>query len=412
MLATARSLHGDAASLQTASRSAFARVSTRTIAAMTSNDDLSRPPSRWPWIAAIWGGIGLFDGTQTVLSMQSMGMHHAWTRLFVFEMLCWAPWAFATPWVMQLATRRPLSLRHRDLARNVGLHALAWFALSMGAEAWAAVFDHVLNPWTPDATPPSVQVLFVARARGELLASLFIYYCILMAGHALDSRDRLARERAVAAELAEQLAQARLDALRHQIAPHFLFNALNAISGMVREQRSARAVETIALISEFLRHSLHDGGPQEVALDEELRFAAMYLDIQKMRFEDRLSARVGVAPGLGGAMVPRLILQPLVENAIKHGIAMRVQPGAVEIAASRTSTDLVLEIYNDGPAIAAGDADGPAAPALPRTGSIGLANVRNRLQGLYGAQAALEVANVDGRGVRVTVRLPWREVAA
>src|ERR1700742_1820777 len=96
--ATARSLHGGAASLQAASRSAFARGAARTIAAMTSNDDLSRPPSRWPWIAAIWGGIGLFDGTQTVLSMQSMGMHHAWTRLFLFEMLCWVPWALATPW--------------------------------------------------------------------------------------------------------------------------------------------------------------------------------------------------------------------------------------------------------------------------------------------------------------------------
>jgi LytS/YehU family sensor histidine kinase len=182
---------------------------------------------------------------------------------------------------------------------------------------------------------------------------------------------------------------------------------------MVRERRPEHAVHTIALVSEFLRHSLHDGGAQEVALDEELRFATMYLDIQKMRFEDRLAARIGVAPELGRAMVPRLILQPLVENAIKHGIAMRVRPGAVEIAASRTPSALVLEIYNDGPAIAANDADGPAAAvASPRTGSIGLANVRNRLHGLYGSDAALDVANVAGRGVMVTIRLPWREAAA
>ncbi len=379
---------------------------------MTSNDDPSRPPSRWPWIAAIWGGIGLFDGTQTVLSMQAMHMHHAWAKLFLFEILCWVPWALATPGVMRLGTRRPLGPRRHGLARNLACHAAAWFALTVVAMAWGALFEHGLDPWAPDAHAGSFLSLFESRTRGELLPSLFVYYCILMAGHALDSRDKLARERAVAAELAEQLAQARLDALRHQIAPHFLFNALNAISGMVREQRPARAVETIALISEFLRHSLHDGGPQEVALDEELRFATMYLDIQKMRFEDRLAARVGVAPELGRAMVPRLILQPLVENAIKHGIAMRVQPGAVEIAASRTSTDLVLEIYNDGPAIAAGDADGLATPALPRTGSIGLANVRNRLHGLYGPGAALAVANVDGRGVRVTISQPWREAMA
>jgi two-component sensor histidine kinase len=378
---------------------------------MTSKDS-SRTPSRWLWIAAIWGGIGLFDGTQTVLSMQAMHMHHAWSRLFLFEILCWVPWALATPWVMRLVTHRPLGLRNRQLARNAALHVLAWFALSVVAVAWAALFEHGLDPWTPDERAGSFQALFDSRARGELLPSLFIYYCIVMAGYALDSRDKLARERAIAAELAEQLAQARLDALRHQIAPHFLFNVLNSVSGMVRDERPAQAVETIARVSEFLRHSLHDGGAQEVALAEELHFAVLYLDIQKVRFEDRLAARIGVAPELGRAMVPRLILQPLVENAVKHGIAMRVQPGAVEIAASRTPTALVLEVYNDGPAIAANDADRHAASALPRTGSIGLANVRNRLRGLYGDDAALIVANVDGRGVRVTIRLPWREAAA
>ena len=377
---------------------------------MTSNHS-SRAPSRWLWTAAIWGGIGLFDGTQTVLSMQAMHMHHAWAKLFLFEILCWVPWALATPGVMRLGTRRPLGPRRRGLARNLACHAAAWFALTVVAMAWGALFEHGLDPWAPDAHAGSFLSLFESRARGELLPSLFVYYCILMAGHALDSRDKLARERAVAAELAEQLAQARLDALRHQIAPHFLFNALNSVSGMVRDARPAQAVATIAQVSEFLRHSLHDGGAQEVALDEELHFVALYLDIQKTRFEDRLAAHIGVAPELGRAMVPRLILQPLVENAIKHGIACRVQPGAVEIAASRTQDALVLEVYNDGPAIAANDA-GPAAADAPHTGSIGLANVRNRLRGLYGPQAALDVANVDGLGVRVTVRLPWREAAA
>ena len=378
---------------------------------MTPNDS-PRAPSRWLWIAAIWGGIGLFDGTQTVLSMQAMNMHHAWSRLFLFELLCWVPWALATPWVMRLVAHRPLGLRSRHLGRNAALHVVAWFALSMSAVAWAALFEHGLDPWAPDSHAASFQALFDARARGELLASLFIYYCIVMAGYALDSRDSLARERAAAAELAEQLAQARLDALRHQIAPHFLFNVLHAVSGMVRDERPAQAVETIARVSEFLRHSLHDGGAQEVPLDEELHFAGLYLDIQKARFEDRLAARIGVAPELGRAMVPRLILQPLVENAIKHGIARRVQPGTVEIAASRTPDALVLEVYNDGPAIAAGDVARPAAADAPRTGSIGLANVRNRLRGLYGPLAALDVANVPDRGVRVTVRLPWREAVA
>ena len=375
--------------------------------------DLRRSPSRWLWIAGIWAGIGLVAATQTVVSMRSMGMHHAWVRLFVFELLQWLPWALATPLVTQLAVRRPLAPRRAGIAAALGLHVAAWLGLSVAASLWVALSERALDPWIPDFQTAPVHVLFVHRMHDQWLSTLFIYYCIVMAGHALHSRDRLARERAVAAELAEQLAQARLDALRHQIAPHFLFNALNAIAGLVREQCPAQAVETIAQVSEFLRHSLHDGGAQEVALAEELRYATLYLDIQKTRFEDRLAARIGVAPELGRAMVPRLILQPLVENAIEHGIARRVQPGAVEIAASRTAGALVLEIYNDGPAIAANDAGGPAAAvALPRTGSIGLANVRNRLQGLYGGDATLDIANVDGRGVKVTIQLPWREAAS
>jgi two-component system LytT family sensor kinase len=378
---------------------------------MTSDDSAQTPP-RWLWIAAIWGGVGLFDATQTVISMRAMGMHHAWVRAFVFEALGWLPWALATPLVMRLGVRHALDPRRPGFAAAVGRHGLAWLVLIGVSAAWRAVSEHALNPWTPDVAPASIRTLFLEHAHYQLLTSLFVYYCILMAGHVLESRGRLARERASAAELAEQLAQARLDALRHQIAPHFLFNALNAISGLVREERGPLAVETIALVSEFLRHSLHECGGQEVPLDEELRFASMYLDIQKIRFEDRLSSRIVVAPGLGRAIVPSLILQPLVENAIKHGIAMRVQPGAVEIAISRAPGALVLEVYNDGPAIATQDAPGPAAREPPRAGSIGLANVRNRLQGLYGADGALDIANVEGRGVRVTVRLPWREAKA
>jgi sensor histidine kinase YesM len=377
-----------------------------------TTDTSRRLAPRWLRIAGLWAGIGLFDATQTVISMRAMGMHHAWVRAFVFEVLQWLPWALATPLVMRLGLRHSLALRRPGFARALGRHGLAWLALIVGSAAWMAVLEYTLNPWAPDSEPASLATLFLVRAHNQLLSSLFIYYCILMAGHVLDSRDRLARERASAAELAEQLAQARLDALRHQIAPHFLFNSLNAISGLVREERSALAVETIALVSEFLRHSLHECTTQEVPLDEELRFARMYLDIQKIRFEDRLVSRIAVASDLGRARVPSLILQPLVENAIKHGIAARVQPGAVEIAISRTADTLVLEVLNDGPPIAAEGAAGLAMREPPRTGSIGLANVRNRLQGLYGAQGTLDIANVDGRGVRVTVRLPWREAAA
>ncbi len=389
---------------------------------------------RWRYIAAIWGGIGLFDATQTVISMKAMGMHHAWVELFVFQVLSWLPWALATPAVMRLSVRAPLRLRWtrgRDSSAAAlcawGLHAASWFAMSVGASLWVAVIEHLLNPWNPNAPPRPVLELFLLHAYGSILASLFVYYCIVTAGRMLEANERLAAQRAASADLARQLAQAQLDALRHQIEPHFLFNALNAIAGLVRELRNDLAVETIARVSEYLRHALHGAATQEVPLEEELRFAEMYLDIQKLRFGERLSLRLDVAPGLGRALVPQLILQPLVENAIKHGIARRAQAGLVELRAERTSAGLVISLYNDGPGIAPGmlrdkavnDTPGRHAGSLNaaatsgdgRSGSIGLTNVRNRLRGLYGAEASLVVANIDGCGVRVTIHQPWRESA-
>jgi len=393
------------------------------------------PGPRWSSVAAIWGGIGLVDATQTVVSMKAMGMHHAWIEVFVFQLLGWLPWALATPAVMQLSMRAPLRLRWRDRRNDAaaalrawGLHGASWMALSMSAALWVGLTEHLLNPWNPNASPRPVLELFRLQAYAWLLASLLVYYCIVIAGRMLEAGERLAAQRTASADLARQLAQAQLDALRHQIEPHFLFNALNAIAGLVREHRDELAVETIARVSEFLRHTLHGAATQEVPLEEELRFARMYLDIQRLRLGERLSTRLDVAPALGRALVPRLILQPLVENAIKHGIALRVQAGSVELSAERAPAGLVISLYNDGPAIAPGvlheaaanDADPPDTgshdtpgdPGHRRGEAIGLRNVRNRLRGLYGAQASLDVANVDGRGVRVTIRLPWRESAA
>lgn len=395
---------------------------------MLSTDRIVLAP-RWASIAAIWGGIGLFDATQTVVSMKAMGMHHAWVALFVYQALTWLPWALATPAVMRLSVRAPLRLRWprgvgAAAVRSWALHAAVWLALTSGASLWMATTEHLLNPWNPDAPAQAVLHLFLLDVYTWLLPALCIYYCIVMASRVLEANERLAAQRTASADLARQLAQAQLDALRHQVEPHFLFNALNAIAGLVREQRDELAVETIARVSDFLRHTLHGATTQEVPLEEELRFAQMYLDIQKLRFGDRLSLQLALPTAVGHALVPRLILQPLVENAIKHGISRRAQAGVVQLQAERTPTGLVISLYNDGPAIAPGvlqeaAANDPAAaePAATaareprRSGSIGLRNVRERLRGLYGAEAALDVANVEGRGVRITIRQPWRESA-
>jgi two-component sensor histidine kinase len=357
---------------------------------------------RWAAVAAIWGGIGLFDATQTVVSMRAMGMQHAWGAVFVFQVLGWLPWALATPLVLRAVARHPLAPRHAGFLRALGRHALLWLVVSVGADLWQACLESALNPWNPMRPPVPVGTLFIGSLSDHLLASIMLYYCIAMAGGVLRARERLARQREESARLAEALAKAQLDALRHQVEPHFLFNALNAIAGLVREGRNETAVETIARVSDFLRRLLQEAGGQEVPLAEELGFAVMYLDIQKVRFAERMQVQVDVAPGLAQALVPRLILQPLVENAVKHGIARRAQAGTIAIGAARDEEQLVLTVYNDGPAL----------PAPPRAdgAAIGLANVRERLRGLHGEAASLDIRDVEARGVRVSIRVPLREV--
>ena len=363
-------------------------------------DAVDIPPPRWPWIIAIWSGVGLFDATQNVVVMRAEGMHHAWLHLFLFLSLSWLPWLLATPLVFRMGQRHPLSLRRPSSARAVALHAGLCLALTLLSALWMAGLDVLLNPWNPTMPAPSLWPLVLLKIHQQLLSALILYYCILMAGHALASRETLARSRVGAARLAEQLAKAQLDALRHQVEPHFLFNALNAVSGLVREGRNDKAVETIARVSDFLRHTLHEAGTQQVTLAEELEFAVMYLEIQKIRFGERLRVAVDVPPELAGAVVPRLILQPVVENAIKHGIDKRARPGAVEVSARREDDRLVVTVCNDGPPLPPDAATGAA--------SIGIANVRSRLRGLHGDDASLCIRDEPGRGVRVTVTVPWR----
>jgi signal transduction histidine kinase len=354
-------------------------------------------------IIAIWSGVGLFDATQNVVVMRAEGMHHDWLNLFVLLAASWLPWLLATPVVFRLGLRHPLRWRGADRLRGVALHAALWLGLSLLSALWISGLEVALNPWDPTAPPPPFGALFVDKAHQQLLSALILYYCILMAGHALASRESLARSRVAAAELAEQLAKAQLDVLRHQLEPHFLFNALNAVSGLVREGQNDQAVQTIARVSDFLRHTLHEAGTQEVSLAEELEFATMYLDIQKVRFGDRLRVAVDVPAELTRAIVPRLILQPIVENAIKHGVSQRARPGAVEMSAARHADRLVLTICNDGPPLP------PEAEAS--SSSIGIANVRSRLHGLHGDAGSLCIRDEPGRGVRVTITVPWREAA-
>jgi hypothetical protein len=353
---------------------------------------------QWVWIASIWLAFGLVDATQTVASMQAEGMHHPWVTLFAVTVVSWLPWALATPLVLQLARRFP-PLRLRPF-RTWLVHIGACVTVGLTFAGWKTCLDFLLNPYADSPPPAGFLEHWYGGFLSGLLSSFVLYAGILIVRYALDSRDRLAFSQTETARLNEQLSQAQLDALRRQIEPHFLFNALNAIAGLIREGRADAAVSMLAGLSDFLRRTLEGSTRQEVPLREEMEFVQKYLDIQKTRFADRLRLSVDVPADLYPASVPNLILQPLVENAVKHGIAKRAGGGAIRIAATRHDGMLALRVSNDGPSL---PADWERAGA-----GIGISNVRTRLESLYGDAFELRMYDLDAGGVEVLLSLPLR----
>jgi two-component system, LytTR family, sensor kinase len=360
----------------------------------------TRPqPTPWFWIALIWGSVGLFDATQTVFAMRAEGMHHAWAALWVTLLLCYLPWALATPLILRLGRQFP-PVRVRPLSTWV-VHVAACAGINFAIAGWNAWLEAMLNPWAKALADP-FRLLWVYKFYNSLLSSVFLYAVIIAVSNVLDSRQRLARQQTETARLNEQLSKAQLDALRRQIEPHFLFNTLNAIAGLVREKRNDDAVNMIAGLSDFLRRVIEDSGKQQVPLGDEMEFLQKYLAIQKVRFAERLQLRVDVPKELFRAQVPSLILQPMVENAIKHGIAKRAHGGLIRIAAVRSNGMLTLSVYNDGPKL---------SPDWNETYSgIGISNARTRLQSLYGEDCNLSLRNREPDGVEVSVSVPFKEL--
>jgi sensor histidine kinase YesM len=329
--------------------------------------------------------------------MRAEGMHHAWIKLFATLLLSWIPWALATPFVLRLVRRYPAAQWKRFSAWVAHLSACA--AIGLVSAAWVASLEVLLNPWATSPPPGPLFHYWLYKFYNGLLAYVILYSLILLVSYVLDFEERLASQRTETARLNEQLSKAQLSALRRQIEPHFLFNTLNAIAGLVREKRNDAAVGMICGLSDFLRRVVEDSDRQKVQLSEELEFAQKYLDIQKLRFAERLRVSVDVPEELFPAQVPSLILQPMVENAVKHGIAKRVQGGAIRIHAARSNGTLTLSVYNDGPSL-------PANWEKAGCG-VGISNVRTRLQNLYGQEFELSLRDREPGGVEASVSVPF-----
>jgi signal transduction histidine kinase len=346
--------------------------------------------TRWRSIAVIWLACVLFDASQTVLFMHAVG-RRSWLLIFVFEAVSWLPWVLATPLVVCMA-RRYTFTRGR-IAAAIAAHVCAFALIGLLAETWFAMLQVVFNPWAYPQQPTFLDAWRTSLPY-QVLPYLIVYALILGIMFIGDARERTAR-------LNEQLAKAQLAALRRQLEPHFMFNTLNSIAGMVREQRNDAAVDMIVGLSEFLRRATEDSHRPQVTLAEEVEYLQRYVDIQKVRFGERLQVSVDIPEKILRAQVPNLLLQPLVENAIKHGIAQRVVGGTVRISGTGDNGTLRLSVSNDGPNI--------ATDIGTTQSGVGLANLRTRLRILHGNDSELELRRATSGAAEVVVTLPFRE---
>ena len=355
--------------------------------------------TRWLWIAAIWCAGGLFDASQSVLIIHAEGRHPPWLPLFATEFVSWLPWVLATGLIVDLARRYPV-IRGMSV-KALAVHCATFAVVSAVAEAWSALLQMLVNPWGNRHWPTFVDT-WTTTLVFQALTFLIAYALILTVTYLIDARESIARQMAETARLNEELTRAQLAALRGQMEPHFIYNTLNSIAGLVRDHKGVAAVNMIVGLSEFLRRSSEDSHRSQVTLAEEVEYLQRYLDIQKVRFGERLQVSVEIPTELLRARVPNLLLQPLVENAIKHGISKRIVGGTVRVAGACNQGNLCLSVYNDGPTLLA---DWQAT----RTG-VGIGNLRTRLQILHGNESGLQLRRADAGGVEVLVTLPFMEV--
>ena len=351
-------------------------------------------PSWALWTGAVaWWLTDALVGISQMRLLQRMGELDVaggpmW-RMTLTSALLWVPF---TVLCVRLSERVPLGGERR--ARAVAAHLGGLALVVLGRAAFVLLTQDLIG-WY--ARPPEASAVLAQSVANNLLVWL-----VMTAGaHALGlARRALVRQRR-ADQLQAQLAEARLRGLAAQLRPHFLFNALNAVASLVHRDPDG-AERMLARLGDLLRHSLESDGRQEVTLREEQAALAPYLDIERTRFGPRLEVEWSLAPDVLEACVPHLALQPLVENAIRHGLAPRAEPGRVCISAERDGEALRVRVRDDGMGL-------PAGGTPRRGGGVGLANLRARLATLYGPGASLELRPGTPRGAVAELRLPLRE---
>jgi hypothetical protein len=358
---------------------------------------------RWVTYWLAWTAAGLFYITQDFMTRLSRSESIPWRNVVVGWMAAMYICAAFTPLILWLGSRWAVDEPHRW--RHVSLHLGASVAFSLVSTALEVPVLAALGMLPPFTGPALFAKGFWMLLPYDLHGGIVRYWAVVGLEALVRSNQKARRREREALELkirssqlAEQLTSSQLSALKMQLHPHFLFNTLSAIMVLVRQQNGRKAETMLGRLSDLLRHTLDDVEAQEVPLWRELDFLGLYLSIEQIRFEDRLRVRIDAGQDVWNALVPHMALQPLVENAVRHGLGQSEDPVLIHVSVCRVNEHLALTVTDDGP--------GCPTPVFEEKG-IGLSNTRNRLKRLYGAEATFCLENRLPRGVRVTMTVPF-----
>src|ERR1700677_1240014 len=341
--------------------------------------------------------VGLLFAAQQIVVEKVQGAHVNWV-MATLELVDWYIWAACTPLVIGLAKRFPLT--GPRLARHIVLHTIVSLMMAPLASVTQYFLSLGLLRFVFHITGPDVHRFLSSLGVGVLFMSftgILTYWLVVGLYQSMHFYQVAMERETIAAQLETQLSHAELENLKSQLHPHFLFNSLHTIGILMQEDVDA-ASHLLVCLGDLLRMAL-ERRENEITLQSELEFVGKYLEIEQTRFHDRLKVHMDIPPDLLGVYVPSLTLQPLVENAIKHGISVDSAAGRLEIAAKLHNGRVWLCVRDDGP--------GPAPGSRLRFG-VGLTNVQSRLKQLYGDESSLELTGGNGRGWEAIIIIPLR----
>ena len=358
---------------------------------------LQKWPVRLGLIWSVWTVVAFFFATQVYMLYYHEEKPVPFRRALFIEGVGCFLWALSTPLVLWLARR--FRIERNNWRRRVPFH----FVLGLGLICTLMTVDYVVYMFGT-GRPSNLTLLHISQFLiYNVDRWLLTYWVIVLSSHAFNYYRSFREGELNAAQLRTQLVQSQLEALKMQLHPHFLFNTLHSISALLnKDVDGARTM--ITRLGDFLRLTLENAGTQEVSLQQEIEFLNGYLEIERIRFQDRLTTNVDIDPAVLDVRVPNLILQPIVENAMRHAVATHAQAGRIEITAFGRNGCLRIQVKDNGPGLAS---DQTLANQIGK--GVGLSNTKARLERLYGSEHLLELVNDPNGGLVVTLEIPRRE---